>query len=144
MKFLFTILTGLSVLQVYSQEISLKESNASFAAGSKNAIIVTIPYSTSDFVEKRMKDELKSWGGKTSSSKGEYSTSQSQIKEMGEKMFDGYAKIINSKDGNITVAFCFDLGGAYLTSSEHKIQFNAMSARLKAFAVNTSLCNVLK
>jgi len=138
MKLLFTILTSLSILQIYSQEISVKESSASFVSGSKNSIIVTIPYSTADFIEKRIKDELKSWGGKTGSSKGEYSTSQSQIKEIGEKMFDGYAKIINSKEGNVTVAFCFDLGGAYLTSSEHKIQFNAMSARLKAFAVNAS------
>ena len=138
MKLSIAILALLSVSSIFSQTVLIEESNASFSTGSKNAIIVTIPYSTVDFVEKKIKDELKSWGGKSNSSKGEFTTTQSQTKELGEKLFDGIAKILDAKDGNIKVAFAFDLGGAFLTSSSHRDQYNAISNKLKLFAINTS------
>ncbi len=138
MKFSLAFSAILSVSSIFSQNVVLEEKNATFTSGSKNAIIVTIPFSTVDFVEKRIKDELKNWGGKSNSSKGEFSTTLSQTKEIGEKPFDGFAKIIDSKDGNIIVAFAFDLGGAFLSSSSHKDQYNAISSKLKNFAINTS------
>lgn len=138
MKSFFTLLILLVVSISHSQVVKVDERNATFNAGSKNAIVVTIPHSNSDFVEKRIKEEIKSWGGKNGSSKGEYTSTQSQIKEMGDKFFDGFAKIIDSKDGTVTVAFSFDLGGAFLSSSEHKDQYGAMSSKLKAFAINAA------
>ena len=138
MKFTFAFLAFFFVSSFFSQNVIIAERNAAFSSGSKNAIIITIPYTTVEFGEKAIKDELKNWGGKSNSSKGEFSTYQSQTKELGEKLFDSYAKIIEAKDGNITIAFAIDLGGAYLSSSIHKEQFTAFSNRLKTFAIKTS------
>lgn len=128
----------ISISFCFSQKIILEERNATFNEGSRNALLVTIPFSSSDFVEKKIKEEVKSWGGKNSSSKGEYTTTQSQIKEMGEKPFDSFVKIVDSKEGNITVAFAFDLGGAFLSSAAHSAQYSAISKKIKDFALNTS------
>lgn len=138
MKPFFTFLFVFTNLISFSQEIKIEERNVDLSSGSKNAIIVTIPYTTSDFIEKKIKDEMKDWGGKYNTSKGEFITIQSQIKELGEKMFDGYAKIISAKDGNVTVAFAFDLGGAFLTSSQHKEQYTTISNRIKAFGIRAA------
>ena len=137
-KYLLSITTILFSIIAFSQNIEIDEKNSTFNAGSKNAILVTIPHVTEDFMEKRIKDELKDWGGKYNSSKGEYSSMQAQTKEMGEKMFDGFVKIVSAKDGNVVVAFAFDLGGAYMSSSDHKAQYSAMSVRLKEFGINSA------
>ncbi|MBI1836976.1 MAG: hypothetical protein HYR91_06895 [Flavobacteriia bacterium] len=137
-KYLLSIATVVVSIITFSQNVEIDERNATFNAGSRNAIYVSIPHVTVDFIEKKIKDEVKDWGGKYNSSKGEYTSMQAQIKEMGEKMFDGYAKIVSEKDGNVVVAFAFDLGGAFMTSSEHKTQYSAMAAKLKDFGVNAA------
>ena len=57
---------------------------------------------------------------------------------MGEKPFDSFVKIVDAKEGIITVAFAFDLGGAFLSSSAHSAQYSAISKKIKDFALNTS------
>jgi chromosome segregation ATPase len=138
MKIYTTLITLSFAFTTFSQAVRIEEKSTSFNAGSKNAICITIPHTSSDFVEKKVKEEMKNWNGKYNSSKGESLTSLSLLKEIGEKTFDGYAKIIESKDGMTTVAFAFDLGGAFLSSSQHKEQYNAMLQRLKTFGINTS------
>ncbi len=136
--FTFILLIHISISFSFSQKVSLDERNATFNVGSRNALLVTIPYSNSDFIEKKIKEEVKNWGGKNSSSKGEYTTTQSQIKELGEKPFDSFVKIVDAKEGMITVAFAFDLGGAFLSSSAHSAQYSAISKKIKDFALSTS------
>lgn len=138
MKTILTFLLIATTCTTFSQEVKTEEKSIPFSSGSKNSIVVSIPNTTSDFIEKEIKDEMKNWGGKYSSSKGEFSILQGQIKELGEKLFDGYAKIVSDKDGIVVVAFAFDLGGAYLTSTEHKEQFTAMNNKVKAFAVKVA------
>lgn len=138
MKNILSLLFVLITVFTFAGSIEIDEKNVSFSAGSKNAIVVKIPHVSKDFMEKKIKEEVKNWDGKYNSSKGEFSSTQGKISEMGEKMFDGYAKIIEEKDGFVFVAFAFDLGGAYLTSSDHKEQFNAISRRIKEFAINSS------
>ena len=136
--FTFILLIHISISFSFSQKVSLDERNATFNVGSRNALLVTIPYSNSDFIEKKIKEEVKNWGGKNSSSKGEYTTTQSQIKELGEKPFDSFVKIVDAKEGMITVAFAFDLGGAFLSSSAHSAQYSAISKKIKDFSLSTS------
>lgn len=138
MRTLFTFLFLVTGSITFSQEVKIDEKSVDFSGSNRNAILVTIPYTTSDLIEKKIKDEMKDWGGKYNSSKGEFMITQGQIKEIGEKMFDGYAKIVSVKDGNVIVAFAFDLGGAFLTSSQHKEQYSTMSSRIKAFGVRAA------
>ncbi len=130
-----TLIATLAVTSFfYAQEISIKEENISFSNGSHNAIVVTIPYGNKETVERELKSELKDWGGKYNSSKGEMTTKTSSMKSMGSKPFDGYARIMDGGDNYIRVAFAIDLGGAYLDSRQHASQYAAMKERIQKFA----------
>jgi len=122
----------------YAQEVKTNEENISFSNGSHNAIVVTIPYGNKDIVEKELKSEMKDWGGKYSSSKGEMTTSGSSSKAMGDKPYDGYAKIVSDNENEVKVAFAVDLGGAYLSSKEHGSQYTATLSRVKKFGAKAA------
>lgn len=121
----------------WSQEVKTDEKSVSFNNGSHNAIVVTIPYAQKDVVEKELKGEMKDWGGNFESGKGEYMALQTTMKSMGDKHFDGYAKIIESGDA-IQVAFAIDLGGAYLSSSDHGAQFKVMKEKAQKFGIKAA------
>ncbi len=122
----------------FTQDIKTNEENVSFQSGSHSAIVVTIPYGNKDVVEKELRSELKDWGGKYNSSKGEYSAMQASMKSMGDKYFDGYAKILNADEKTIQVAFAVDLGGAYMNKSEHGSQYKAIEEKVKKFALRAA------
>lgn len=73
MKHIFSVLfVAVSFgLAAQKKEVKITEENYNFSVGSKNAIVVTIPDSKKEVVEKELKNELKSWGGKMTSGKGE-------------------------------------------------------------------------
>lgn len=138
MKYLFTGLFALISFAILAQNtVSVSEENINFSVGSKNSIVVNIPHSNIDFVEKAIKKELKDWDGKYNSSKNEFTSVQAKLKEMGDKPFDVYAKIISSGD-NIKVAFAIDLGGAFLSSDQHASQFKEMREIIRKFALQTA------
>lgn len=136
MRQLLTLFIAAISFGAFAQgNISIKEENYSYSIGAKNSLIVTIPNTKKEIVEKELKTELKSWGGKLSGKKGEYSTFQSSVKKIFEgKTFDAYAKIFQAGT-DIKVAVAIDLGGAFLTSDQHPSQFNEMRERLYNFAV---------
>ncbi len=138
MKNLLALLLVSATGFAFSQSITTSERNESFSVGNKNAIVVNVPYGNQEIVEKELKSELKDWGGKYNSSKNEQSTTQAQTKDMGDKHYDVYAKVMTANDGTVQVAFAVDLGGAYLNSREHSAQFNAMNARIKKFAARAA------
>lgn len=121
----------------FAQEVKTDEKSVSFNNGSHNAIVVTIPYASKDVVDKELKSEMKDWGGKFESSKGEYMAMQTTMKAMGDKHFDGYAKVIENGD-QIQVAFAVDLGGAYLNSSEHSAQFKVIKEKAQKFGLKAA------
>lgn len=125
----------------WSQEVKTEEKSVSFNNGSHNAVVVTIPYAKKDVVEKELKGEMKDWGGNFESSKGEYMAMQTTMKAMGEKHFDGYAKVIESGDV-IQVAFAVDLGGAYLSSSQHAAQFKVIKEKAQKFGTKAATAGV--
>lgn len=126
----------------YAQEVKVSEENVSFSNGSHNAIVVTIPYGNRDIVEKELKSEMKDWGGKYSGGKSEMNTTQSSLKSMGDKYFDGYARILEGGSNYLKVAVAVDLGGAYLDSRQHGSQYNALKKRLESFASRASMASI--
>lgn len=138
MKHTIAILFSVMSLFVFGQnEVRINEEQVSYSVGSKNSIVVNIPYANMDILEKELKSELKDWGGKYNSSKDEYTSTQASFKAMGDKPFDVIARIIKSGE-TIKVAFAIDLGGAYVTSNQHQEQFNVMNDKIKAFAIRAS------
>jgi molecular chaperone DnaK (HSP70) len=141
MKQLLLAATLFTAAFSFAQEVKTSEESVSFSNGSHNAIVVTIPYANKEVVEKELKSEMKDWGGKHNSSKGEHTAIQASMKSMGSKPFDGYAKIIESGDV-IKVAFAVDLGGAYMDSRQHSAQYKVIQERAKKFATKTATTGV--
>lgn len=122
----------------FGQEIKTTNESVSFNNGSHPAVVVSIPYAKKDLVEKALKSEMKDWGGKYDNSKGEYMAMQASMKAMGDKYFDGYAKIMEGGDA-IRVAFAVDLGGAYMDIKEHSTQWKVIEERAKKFAAKAAM-----
>lgn len=122
---------------VFGQEVKTSNEKVSFSHGSFDAIVVSIPFANKDVIEKELKSEMKDWGGKYNSSKGEYTAKEAKMKAMGDKYFDGYAKIIEN-GSEIKVAFAVDLGGAYMNQGEHKEQHKEIEGRVKKFGQTAS------
>jgi peptidoglycan hydrolase CwlO-like protein len=138
MKNLLAVAFTLILAITFGQDIKVSEETQTYSIGSKNALVVNIPFGEKDIVESQLRKELKDWNGKYDSGKGEFTSSQAQSKFMGDKPFDAYAKIIEDK-GSFRVSFAIDLGGAFLNSKEHSMQFSAMSKKIEAFGRSTSL-----
>ncbi|MES2556893.1 MAG: hypothetical protein V4604_12125 [Bacteroidota bacterium] len=141
MKQILLAVTLVTAVFSFAQEVKTSEESVSFANGSHNAIVVTIPFANKDVVERELKSEMKDWGGKHSSSRGEHTASQATMKSMGKKPFDGYARIIENGEV-IKVAFAVDLGGAYMDSRQHSSQYKAIQERAKKFATKTATAGV--
>ncbi len=138
-KLLLILVSFLSLNSFFSQDIKISEETHYFIVGSKNALVINIPYGNKEIVEKQLRKELKDWGGKYDTEKGEFRAIQASTKFMGDKPFDSYVKIIVESDQSIKLAFGIDLGGAFMSSREHGDRFKPMSDRLIAFARETSL-----
>ena len=143
MKQLFILLiTAISFGSFAQNDVKITEEMISYSVGSKNSIVVTIPYGKIDIVEKELKSEMKDWGGKYSSSKTEATTLQSSVKKMFDrKTFDSYAVVFTSGE-DVKVAVAIDLGGAFMTSKEHASQFSEMKDRLHKVAVTAAKASI--
>jgi len=82
---------------------------------------------------------MKTYDGKRSSKDGGIFVDNALIKDMGPNTIDIYGKANGKKgDPEITFVVAFDLGGAFLNSSEHKEQYNVAEKIVKDFAVKTT------
>lgn len=135
MKKLTTFFLTLLTISVFSQ-VSVEEKKVNID-GTKDGFYLSIPYGTAKQIEKELKDELKTWGGKYSD--GEYVFVQEcKLKDMGKKTFDVYAIIQENLEGGAFVSIAIDLGGAFLNSSEHADQAKVMNATLHKFGVSAA------
>lgn len=122
----------------FAQKIKVKESNESIGEGSHNAVTVTLYGVNPSDAEDEFKSFMKKYDGKRSSKGGAVFIDNALIKEMGTNTVDVYGKANGKKgDAEITFIVAFDLGGAFLNSSEHKDQYKAAEKIVKDFAINT-------
>ena len=112
-KTLLLLFALISSVISFSQEVVISESDYTFSLGNKSAIMVSIPFATKEQVEDALKSFMKDWG-KHKSSKGEHTVIQGSSKAMGDKLFDAYAVITESKGEQFSIQFGIDLGGAFL------------------------------
>jgi exonuclease SbcC len=137
MKTIALITVFLAPYFIFCQKITVSDGNTDYSigiSGSKPSLQVTIPFGDLDVVEKMLKKELKDFNGKLDDKKNEYFVSLGEIKDLGKKQFDVYAKIIGSKDSPISVCWAVDLGGAYMEKSTHSEQYSIFKKRLEKFA----------
>ncbi|MBD3638053.1 MAG: hypothetical protein HUJ25_11930 [Crocinitomicaceae bacterium] len=136
MKKIFTLAAALVGFASFAQ-VSIKETNVNIDGG-KNGFEIEIPYADKKAVEKELKDLLKDWKGSFSDKKGIMKADDCKMKDMGENTFDAYGTVVENGEEGSKALIAIDLGGAYLSSSEHSSQFKVMEAVLKKWAIKTA------
>ncbi len=118
----------------FSQKIKVSEGNFKINDGSHNGMKVMIYEQSSSEVEKAWKSEMKKTGAKISSKAG-VEANNAVVKTIGEHPCDVYATFTKSGDGTEMVV-AFNLGGAYLSSSQHGDQYKATETFVEKFATH--------
>ncbi len=138
MKNIYLIILTLLSLNIYSQnKIDVEETNANFDNGKHNALKVVIYEAKQKDVEKAWKSLMKNYNAKVNVKKTIFADNAT-IKDMSENTIDIYATTDKTKDGDIILYVAFDLGGAYLNSSEHPDKFKEAKKIIHKFAVETT------
>ncbi len=132
MKTIFTLVIALLSATVFSQ-IKV-EGKTVHIDGRKPGFEVTIPYGDKKMIEKELKNELKSWKGSYKSD-GSIFVDDCKLKEMGQNTFDVYAKVMETGEDGATIFVAVDLGGSYLSPSEHSPQYKVIESKLYKFGV---------
>lgn len=136
MKKFFTLVSALIFTgTLFAQKIEVRESNETIGGGSHNSLTVTVAAKSKSDVEDAVRSFMKDMDCKTSSSKGEMFGDNGEKKEMGENAFDMYAKVEEIKGEGFKVIIAVDLGGAYMSSSQHSDQFKYMKNKVYELAV---------
>lgn len=136
MKKIFTLIAlatfGISAM---AQKIEVRESNENLGGGNNNSLTVNVVAKSKGDVEDAMRSFFKDLDGKTSSSKGEYKGDDCKIKAMGENTFDIYGKVEEVKGEGFKMMIAVDLGGAFMSSSQHKDQYKVIKEKVYDLAV---------
>ncbi|MEO9533617.1 MAG: hypothetical protein ABJG68_01355 [Crocinitomicaceae bacterium] len=136
MKKLLSLAAICLSLTSFSQ-VEVKETNVNIDGG-KNGFEIEIPYADKKTTEKELKDLFKSWKGSFSEKKGIMKSDDCKNKQMGENTFDVFGTVVENGEDGSKALIAVDLGGAYLSSSEHASQYKVMESILKTWGVKTA------
>jgi hypothetical protein len=118
-------------------KVVLAEKSVKFNDGDFNSFSVTIYELPLKDVEKLWKKVMKDMKANVSSKKNEMKGDDAHVKSMGENTFDIYSKALKNDKG-VEISIAFDLGGAFLSSSQHSEQAKEMKKIIYDFAVNAT------
>lgn len=131
---LIFVTTGFS-----QRKIEVNETSFGFSTGNQHALYVTVFEATSKDVSKAWQKELRNFKGKVNEKKGEVFADNAIIKDFKDNnAVDIYSRFEDTKDGNTKMYVAIDMGGAYLSSSDHPEKFKAMKKILFDFAKEMS------
>jgi methyl-accepting chemotaxis protein len=137
MKKLGLLITGIVIVSAlsYAQKISVKETIVEFDNGKHNAFETIIYKSDTKTVEKAWESLMKDYGASVKSKK-EIFADDATIKTISANTIDVYAIVKELKDGEVKLWVAFDLGGAFISSTQHAIQFDQAMQIVQDFAIN--------
>ena len=101
MKKFITLCIALISLPIIAQ-VTVDEKNVDLD-GSKNGMIIYVPFGTVDQVEKELKNEMKDWKGSFKTSKNIMLVDDGKLKEIGENTFDAWGMVEENADGGCNV-----------------------------------------
>jgi hypothetical protein len=120
------------------RKIKVHEEREKFSTGSNNALVASVYESTPDDIEKAWKRLMKDYDAKMSMKK-EMFADDASIKDLSPNTCDVYAFVRKISDEENEIVVGVDLGGAYLSSSEHSSKYKVMQKIIYDFAVQTSI-----
>ena len=135
MKKILTVILSLVVISSYADKVKVSESRENIGGGNNNALVITIYEANPDDVLKEFKSIMKDYNAKVSSKDGVLFGDNAVIKKMGNNTIDIWAKVDKVKDGESKLVVAFDLGGAFLNSSDHKEQYKVAKEIVENFAI---------
>lgn len=119
---------------VSAQKVEVREANEKIGDGSHNALVVTIYDAKPDDILDEWKSKMRGYDAKTSTKDGVFADN-AVIKSMGNNTIDIYARVEKIKEGESKLIVGFDLGGAWLNSSQHGDQYKEARKIVQEFAV---------
>ncbi len=138
-KIILTLAAFTAVISVSAQKITVKDGSEKFSSGSHNAYTTTIYETSLDDVESKWKSYLKDFKNeKVKSNDGEIFGDNIVIKDWGNNPVDVYTTFKEDKaTKTVVMHVAFDLGGAYLTSSDGD-KHKSAEKMIKEFAIKTT------
>lgn len=138
MKHIIMLPLFLIAFTAFAQKIKVSESEERIAGGKNPALVVNIYEATTDEVGSRWKSLMKDYKGKVKMD-DEIKSDNTVISSINDNnTIDISAKIEKVKDGEIKLTVAFNLGGAFLSSSNNKDKFNAAKTFVNDFAIKTT------
>ncbi len=140
MKTSVFFILALTSMSAVAQKVVLREGSQKFSTGSQNAISTTIYGSSKNDVQNKWKSTLKNFKNeKVKSDKHEMFGDNVLITDFGNNPVDIYTTFEeNKKEMTVEMHVAFDLGGAYLKSSEQRDKYSIAEKIVKDFAVKTT------
>jgi hypothetical protein len=120
------------------RKIKVHEEREKFSTGTNNALVASVYESTPDDIEKAWKKVMKDYDAKMTMKK-EMFADDVLIKDMSPNTCDIYAFVRKINDDENEIVVAVDLGGAYLSSSEHSSKYKIMEKIIYNFAVQASI-----
>lgn len=136
MKRIITICGVLTfAINANAQKINVKNGSEKFSSGSQPCLVCTIYANTQDEVQSEWKSLLKDFKNEKVKNNGdEVFGDNVLIKDWGNNPVDVYATFTeNKKDQTVEMHVAYDLGGAYLKSSDDR--YNYAEKMVKEFAI---------
>lgn len=130
----FTLTLTISA-SLFAQKIEVSEKTEKLNDASHPCLSVYVYETDESSVEKGLKSMLKDMNAKVSMKK-EIFADDAKWSEIGDNTFDVYAKVKEVEKGKVELIFAVDLGGAFMSSSEHSSQTKAFKEKLKTLAVD--------
>ncbi len=118
--------------------IKVEETKYGFSSGKQNALMVTIYEVPQKTVEKEWTKKMKKYKAKVSNKGGEIFADNALIKDISDNTIDIYAVAKETKDNEIEFYVGFNLGGAYLNSSDHPDKYKVAKNMLIRFSKDMS------
>lgn len=138
-KNLLVLIAAFSGLTASAQKIKVKESSENIGGGSHSALVVTLYEVSPSDAEESFRSFMKKYDGKRSSKDGGIFIDNASIKDMSANTVDIYGKANGKKDDKeIEFIVAFDLGGAFVASSDHKAEYKIAEQIVKDFAVSAT------
>jgi len=136
--FFLLITFNFSILGYSQKKIKVEETKYSFSTGKQNALKVPVYEAKPSEVEKIWSKKMKSFKAKVSKHGGEIFADNALIKDMSDNTMDIYAKVEDAGDNISYLYVAFNLGGAYLNSSDHSEMFKTAKKIMEKFSKEIS------
>ncbi len=140
MKKIATLTSSLLIcFSAIAQKTTVTETKENIGGGNNNTLTATLFNVDPSDADKAFKSFMKTYDGKNSSKDGGIFIDNATIKDISNNTIDIYGRANGAKgDKQISYTVAFDLGGAFLNSSEYKSQYKAAEKLIHEFAVKTT------